>query len=393
MKVIERDLKKNLQVLATYFPVVSLTGPRQSGKSTLVQDAFPSYSYITFDDLTTRRMASEDPIGFMHNIKFPVIIDEAQIIPELFNLIKLYVDKHDKVGSVILSGSQNFLLSKKIGESLAGRVGIAKLLPYSYMEMSKVDDNKSVDAFILDGAYPRKYTQNIPSDLFYSSYIETYIQRDVDDYLDVRNLNDFKKLISLLAQNCGQLINYSRLSNDLKISIQTVKKWISILESSYIIYTVPSYSKNVRRQIIKAPKLYFYDTGLLCNLLNIKNVTNLIQHDKFGLIFENFVFTERIKASFNNLNRCHLCYYRDTSRHEIDLIEDTDPFSIIATEIKSGMTFQDKFNKVLRKSEELLNQKDINKNIIYRGAQSFNFRGSQVYNVKDWLIKIYKNDR
>lgn len=390
MKIVERDLKKNLQKLATYFPVVSLTGPRQSGKSTLVQDAFPSYNYVTFDDPNTRKVAIEDPVGFMHNIKVPVIIDEAQIVPELFNLIKLYVDQHDNVGDIILSGSQNFLLTKKIGESLAGRVGIAKLLPYSYMEVSKTGNARSIDDFIYEGGYPRKYTDDIPCDLFYSSYIETYIQRDVDDYLDVRNLNDFKNLIRLLAQNCGQLLNYSRFASDLKISIQTVRKWISILESSYIIYLLPSYSKNLRKQIIKAPKLYFHDTGLLCNLLNINNVSDLLRHDKFGSVFENFVISERIKYSFNMLDSFHLCYYRDTSRHEIDLIDDTDPFSVVATEVKSGMTFQDKFYNVLKISDNLLNQKDVIKNIVYRGTQSFIYKGAQVYNLDDWIHELYK---
>lgn len=386
--MIKRELENKIKELACYFPVVSVTGPRQSGKSTLVQMAFPDYDYLNLENPSIYNRALNDPVGFIFNLTNKTIIDEAQLVPEIFSVTQLYVDKNDIPGSIILTGSQNFLLSKKINQSLAGRVGIAKLLPMTWTEIAKSKYATNTESIILQGGYPRLYTKNFSTKMYYDNYIDTYIKRDVEGYLSVRNSIDFEKLIILLSQNCGQLVNYNRLANDIKVDIKTIKNWISVLVSSYIIYLLPAYSTNTRKQIIKTPKIYFCDTGLLCNLLNIKSTAQLINHDKFGCIFENFVIMEQIKHYLNNLDRLNINYYRDKSRMEIDMVDCTNHDSIVTTEIKSGMTFKPSFNKVLKQSDYLLNSKKISKSIIYRGEHTFNYEGTNVMHIDDWLKSL-----
>lgn len=386
--MIARNLTKNLQKLATYFPVVSITGPRQSGKSTIIQLAFPKHDYLNLENETLYHKAKNDPIGFIFNTKNNTIIDEAQLIPELFSAIQLFVDKYDTSGRFILSGSQNFLLSKKINQSLAGRIGLAKLLPLSYSEIKTTKIDVSINELILNGGYPRLHKSNIPPKLFYANYLNTYIKRDVEGFLSVNNSIDFSKLIQLLASNTGNLLNYSRLANDLAIDIKTVRNWISILVSSYVIYLLPSYSANTRKQVIKTPKIYFLDTGLLCYLLKLHTVEELINSENFGSIFENYIIIEQIKKYYNELSDPEIYYYRDKSKMEIDMVDLSEVGAFKACEIKSGMTFKPEYIRNISRSNQLLNKKNIDKYLIYKGNYTFSYEDTQIIDVEDWLSKI-----
>lgn len=383
--MIKRDALNTIKQIATYYPVVSVTGPRQSGKSTLVQAAFPNYTYLNLEDSTIFRQANNDPKGFVRNYSNNVIIDEAQLVPDLFSQIMLEIDKSQQNGAYILTGSQNFLLSKQISQSLAGRVGLINLLPLSYNELKNHKKNIQYEDIILKGGYPRLYNNKIPNAIYYEDLMQTYINRDIKGFQSLRDTNTFYNLIKLLASEPGQILNYNRLTNDLKINYRTVRQWLNILEASYIIYFIPPYYSNIRKQISKSSKVYFWDTGLLCYLQNITDTNTLTKSNSFGLIFENFVFNETLKNSFNEKKPKHLCYFRDKNRQEIDMIEATSPNDIIATEIKSSMTLKDEFLKILNKSESLLNQKNIKKQLIYRGSESFNYKDVSIINIESFI--------
>ncbi|MDO5329251.1 MAG: ATP-binding protein [Coriobacteriia bacterium] len=389
--MIKREITNNLQKMTEYYPVVSLTGPRQSGKSTLVKEAFPGYEYFNLEEKSLYFEALNNPEGFINNIKGKAIIDEAQLVPDLFSAIQVAVDKKQENGNFILSGSQNFLLSENITQSLAGRVGICELLPLNYYELYNSEYKTNINQFILHGGYPRLYVNKTPMSIHYRNYLRSYVKRDVEGYLRVRNSMDYERLISLLASNVGQLLNYKRLSNDLGVEINTVKSWISLLISSYIVYIVPSYSTNIRKRVIRTPKIYFYDTGLLCHLMRIHDETTLLHDEKYGLIFENFIMTEMVKSYFNSLQDHYLYFYRDSHGNEIDIVDITNPRNVVVAEVKSGMTMMNKYNKVLYKAEEELNIKQLKKQIIYNGDRNFDFDGTKVISAESFLLSNMNN--
>lgn len=386
--MITRTAKNSLEKLASYYPVVSVTGPRQSGKSTLVKATFPNYKYINLEDVTTFKRADDDPTGFIKNLKKPAIIDEAQLVPEIFSQIMLYVDEHQQNGKFILTGSQNFLLLKQISQSLAGRVGLLKLLPLSYNEIKQFNNKVDYIDTIINGGYPRLFVNEIPADIYYEDLINTYIERDIKGFQSVRDTNTFYILIRLLAQHPGQILNYNRIANDLNITYKTVRDWINMLIASYIIYLVPPYSTNIRKQITKSPKVYFYDTGLVCHFQNINNTNSLINDSNFGHIFENFVFNEKIKDITNKLKKNNLAFYRNKYKQEIDMIDSSSKDYLIATEIKSGATLKDEHIKTLQNSENLLNFKNIHKKFLYRGEESFRYKEIDVINIEDFLKSL-----
>lgn len=294
----KRVLSDKLEKLFQKFPVVYLTGPRQSGKTTLSKMTFPNLPYVNLEDISLREIVRADPHGFLKQYDNGLIIDEAQNVPEIFSYIQLYADKKDTAGQYLLTGSQNFLLNEKISQSLAGRVGILKLLPLSYLEITQKHDVSIMEA-ILKGGYPRLYEKAIATNDFFSGYLQTYIERDVRHLKNISSLGSFQKLLSLCAGRVGQLLNLSSLSNDCGMSVPTLKEWISILEASYIIYSAHPLEVNINKQMVKSPKIYFYDTGVLCNLLGIRNENELKQHFAYGSIFENFVINEILKKQLN----------------------------------------------------------------------------------------------
>lgn len=373
--MIDRLLEDRLIKLADWFPVVSLTGPRQSGKSTLIKKAFPSYVYINLENPEVRNAAQQDPVGFIKNRPDRLIIDEAQYVPELFNMIQVASDERGSVGQYVLSGSQNFLLLKSIQQSLAGRVGLLTLLPFSYAELCRAhqrdNDAINLDTFMLTGGYPRIYDTGMPRDVFLSNYVSTYIERDAGEMLNVRNLSQFRTLLGLLAHSVGALINYASLAADVGVDVRTIKSWISILESSYIIFQLQPYFKNGRKRLTKAPKLYFYDTGLLCSLLQIAEASQLVDHPLRGEIVENLIISERIKQHLNCGEEPALYFYRDESKREIDLLDMTDAAAPLAVEIKSGATYRSNFARHLGTVGDELGIPEEGRYVVYRGSERY----------------------
>lgn len=381
--MISRALEARLKNMATWFPVVSLTGPRQSGKSTLIKAAFPEYGYLNLENPNTRKSALVDPVGFIKQHAAPLIIDEAQYAPELFSMIQVASDEAGTAGQYVLSGSQNFLLMKSVQQSLAGRVGMLKLLPLSYTE---IHENMTVDEFMLAGGYPRIHNTGMPLDLFFQNYLATYVERDAGELLDVRNLASFRRMLGLCAANVGGLINYSRFAYDLDVSAQTVKSWLSILESSYIAFSLTPYYENARKRLTKAPKLYFYDTGLLCHLLHIETASELLESPFRGQVFENLLVSERMKHHFNQGKEPVLYFYRDDSKREIDLLDFTNRSCPLAFEVKSGQTYQDSFARHLRSVGDELGLPLEGRMVVYHGDERYTSKDIGVIPIEDVLL-------
>lgn len=339
---IARQISEKLQDAAEQFPVLFLTGPRQSGKTTLLRKIFSSYRYVNLEDPEMRHWAIDQPRDFLENNQWPVIIDEAQYAPELFSYIQGIVDYHQHTGMYLLSGSQNFLLMEKITQSLAGRSAILTLLPLSFQEISGINTDKNTNKMILNGFFPRIYQTIKDVPLFYKSYLNTYVERDVRRLANIGNINDFIRFIQLCAGRCGQLLNVSSLATEAGIAYNTCKSWLSYLSTGYIIQLLQPYYKNFNKKIVKAPKLYFTDTGLLCHLLGINSKETLAIHPLRGAIYENLIYSELLKNNVNHGNRANIWFWRDNHGTEIDFLLEiaTD---ITAIEVKSATNFHDDY--------------------------------------------------
>lgn len=346
--MIERVLKSKLIELVGKYPIVTLTGPRQSGKSTLLRTTFPDYEYVSLENNDVRLFAQTDPKGFLLSYPDKTIIDEAQRVPQLFSYIQTQIDIQGKEGVYILAGSQNFLLMESITQSLAGRSAILKLLPFSHMELA--DERvkpKTVNQEIFTGGYPRIYDKAIDPTDFYPYYIQTYIERDVRQLKNIGNLNKFILFLKMCAGRIGQLLNLSSLANECGIAVSTAQSWISVLEASYILYLLKPDHNNYSKRLVKTPKLYFYDTGLVCSLLNIIQAEQVATHFMRGALFENLVINEFVKKSLNNGSEPNLSFWRDKTGNEVDLIEQIGDKQY-AYEIKSGSTYSADYFKGLR---------------------------------------------
>ena len=341
--MIKRALSEKLKQLASKFPVVSVVGPRQSGKTTLVKHVFPNADYVSLEDLDNREFAVKDPRGFLSTYGKETIIDEAQRAPGLFSYLQTEVDNRPKAGRFILTGSQNFLLQQNISQSLAGRAALVKLLPFSMDEL-RLAGRKLAAApnYIFTGSYPRIYDKKIDPKDWYPNYIQTYVERDVRLIKNIPDLNAFQKFIKLCAGRTGQILNLSSLGNDCGITHNTAKSWLSILEASYIVFLMRPYYKNFNKRLVKAPKLYFYDTGLVSSLLGIQNAGQVASHYLYGGIFESLIISEIIKNGFNaGIDRD--CYYwRDKLGNEIDCVVRM-PDRTFQIEIKSSKTIAEDF--------------------------------------------------
>jgi len=321
------------------FPIVTLTGPRQSGKSTLLKSILPDYNYVSMEDPDNRLIANEDPRGFLKTYPDKTIIDEVQRVPELFSYLQTHVDAENREGMYYLAGSQNFLLMQSISQSLAGRTAILKLLPFSHREMKKAEIiPTSVNNEIFQGGYPRIYDKKIQPTDFYPSYIQTYIEKDLRLLKNIDDLSKFIRFIKLCAGRIGQLLNLSSLANETGIAVSTVQSWLSVLEASYIIYLLKPDHHNYSKRLIKSPKLYFCDTGLASSLLGIEDEKQLSTHFLRGGLFENMVINEFIKDAFNNGKEPNLSFWRDSTGNEVDLLISIKGKQL-AYEIKSGATY------------------------------------------------------
>ncbi|MDF3054801.1 MAG: putative ATPase [Gammaproteobacteria bacterium] len=364
-----RHQSNKLKKLAQVFPIICLIGPRQAGKTTLAKLTFPDYTYISLEDLDNRHYAETDPRAFLAQYDEKIIIDEVQNAPSLFSYIQTKIDARDNPGQYILTGSAHLTLLEKLTQSLAGRAALMKLLPLSISELTAAHQLKSTYIEqLLTGFYPRLYKSQIyPSD-WYPNYIQTYLEKDVRNITNIQNLIQFKRFIGLCAGRHGQLLDISQLANDCGIARQTVNEWLSILEASFIIYLLPPFYKNFSKRLIKSPKLYFYDSGLVCSLLKIEQAEQLNNHYLRGAIFEGFVITEFIKYRYNQGLEPHLYFWREKNKHEIDCIIDTAN-RLIAVEVKSGETINDEFFKGLLYWQALTDAKPEDSFLVYAGNQ------------------------
>jgi predicted AAA+ superfamily ATPase len=344
---INRDVKKQFSVLKNGFPVVVVTGPRQSGKTTFLQKTFPRYKYFNLEDPVSLQLIMADPVRFLLDNPKNIIIDEVQRYPELLSFIQVHVDKNQQMGSIFLSGSQNLLISEKISQSLAGRAGYQKMFPFTIGELKKAKIfNDDLYKQLIKGGYPALYSRDVASTVYFKQYIATYTERDVRQIRNVSELSQFQKFMILLAGRVGQVVNASSLASDVGIAPNTAEDWISILEASYIVYRLEPYYKNIGKRVTKSPKLYFTDTGLLCTLLRIDSVDMLKNHYLLGNIFENFVVLEILKQFENRGISDNLYYFRDNHGNEVDLLIDNG-LKQIPIEIKLSASFGHDFFKGL----------------------------------------------
>lgn len=375
--MVPRKLTPYIQKMLGKFPVVSLTGPRQSGKTTLLRNAFPDYQYYNLERLDHREMILSDPVGFLKAGGTKVIFDEAQNLPELFSYIQVFSDERNLPGQYILSGSQSFLLNHQISQSLAGRVSVNHLFPFDITELDAIKARR-VYQTILNGFYPRLYDKHIAPDDFYPSYLQTYIQRDVRTLKGIENLNAFSRFLGLCAGRIGQVLNLTSLANDTGIAVNTAKAWLSLLEASFIIYQVQPYYNNFSKRLIKSPKLYFYDTGVACSLLKLTDPEMIRTHYLYGSLFENLVISEIIKNQCHSGKQPSVYYWRESNGTEIDCIIEKGNNEIVALEIKGGQTFTKDYVKNLRNFAKNEAKVKIRKAMVYTGEQSVNIKEVQL---------------
>lgn len=369
--MIDRELKNEALRLAADFQVLILTGPRQSGKTTLCKMAFPTYRYVNLENPDTRELLVRDPISFLKENKEGMIVDEAQLYPDLFSYIQVLVDE-DKSLHFVLSGSNNFTLMERITQSLAGRAALLMLLPLSVTE---VGTSHATDELLYGGFYPGVWGDGKKPYDVYSNYYSTYIERDLRQLINIKDLDLFRQFIRLMASRVATEMNASHVSNEIGIDVKTVQNWLSILNTSYITFTLPPYYRNVGKRIVKAHKLYFYDVGLVCYLLGLENMAQVATHPLRGALFENMVVAEFYKRYFNRGRTPHLYFYRDSSQKEVDLIEEQTFDQLHIYEIKSAKRYNSQFAAGLDYFKKLYGEKVTNATVLYDGDESATFNG------------------
>ncbi|MBQ7437903.1 MAG: ATP-binding protein [Oscillospiraceae bacterium] len=384
--MIQRTAKEALLRLASQFPVVGVTGPRQSGKSTLTKAAFPGKRYVTFDDRTMRELAISNPSDFLAAFPDGAIIDEAQKVPEIFDALKMHVDNSDFTpGKFILTGSSQFRLKQNMTDSMAGRVTFLKLMPFSVNELKNegvLSDNPY--DIIFGGQYPPLHDPEkhfIPED-WYESYIDTYLDLDVRDQINADNLSTFKKFIQICAIHSGQLLSMDSIARDVGVSAPTIKKWLSILENSYIIHFLEPDTNNLGKSIVKTPKLYFVDSGLLCHLLRLDSKEELLLSRYKGAVVETFAVAELLKHRMNLGKKPNLTFFRDSKGFEVDTIADWK--HTFAIEIKSSNAPEAKLSANTRKYLELRGDDNARNAVFYLGDISMTINGTSYVSWKDW---------
>jgi uncharacterized protein len=367
MNYIKRDIEPTILEAANYFPVITVTGPRQSGKTTMLRHVFPNLHYYSLEDLDTRNFAMEDPVRFLHLHQEGMILDEVHNLPDLLSYIQGIVDQEPEK-KYILSGSSNFALLKKVSQSLAGRTGVFELMPLSIAEAKYGDVNiTNVDTLLYNGLYPAVCSgKNIPKFL-YPSYVKTYLERDVRDLLNVKDMRQFSMFLKLCAGRIGSLYNATEIANEVGVTTKTIQSWTSILQASYVLYLLPPYFENTRKRLTKSPKIYFCDTGLACALLGVESAEQLVFDKMRGHLFENLIVTELLKHRLNEGKGANLYFYRDSNQNEIDILV-SHPASLDAIEVKSAMTFSLSFEKALKKVGDWVNVPIAKRMVVYTGT-------------------------
>jgi uncharacterized protein len=386
--MIKRFLEKYLLRDARHYPVLTLTGPRQSGKTTLARTTFASHRYVSLEQVDQRRFAREDPRGFLAQFPGSVIIDEVQHVPDLLSYIQGAVDEDPSPGRFVLTGSHNFLLMSRVSQTLAGRCGILNLMPFSRAELEGQDQaetdppaslfsNRTTRLHLWEtlrtGFYPRIHDRQIPPEVWLSDYVQTYIERDVRSLSNIGDLGTFDRFLTLCAGRTAQLLNYSGLASDCGISVDTARRWISVLKTSFIVFLLPPHHRNFNKRVVKSPKLYFYDTGLLCQLLGIREATQIVPHPLRGAIFENHVVAEVAKAYLHHRRTPPMFFWRDRTGHEVDLLIQ-EANLLYPVEIKSGNTMSPDMLDGLLWWTNLAGLPPDAATLVYGGDEAFNRR-------------------
>jgi predicted AAA+ superfamily ATPase len=364
--MIVRTAEKELLNLASQFKSLALLGPRQSGKTTLAKKAFPDKPYVSFENPDIRRFAIEDPRGFLEQYSDGAILDEIQRTPEIFSYLQEILDNQQKAGSFILTGSYNFQLQESISQSLAGRIAYLFLLPFDMKEIP-LSDNIPVETRLFTGSYPAIYDQKIESEKWFQNYIRTYIERDVRLIKNITNLDTFELFLRLCAGRNGQILNMQSMAIQIGVDHKTILSWISLLEQSFIAFRLIPHHKNFNKRLIKSPKLYFYDSGLVCALLGIQTPKQLITHPLYGAVFESFVVSELLKSRYNAGLESNLFFWRDNTGHEIDILVDKAG-ELHPIEIKSGKTISSDYFKGLEFWKKISGSKS--GTVVYAGQSS-----------------------
>ena len=377
---ITRDMESLLREASQYFSVICVTGPRQSGKSTILKEMFPQAVVHSLKDFNVREFALNDPIAFLNQTQQMMFIDEAQKAPQLFEYIQGIVD-NDPNRKFLLSGSSNFELMSGLSESLAGRAGVFELMPMSLGETREKSSAKTLDDFLYEGLFPAICAKKNMARLFYPSYVKTYLEKDVRDLLKIKDIMLFLKFMKLCATRVGSVFNASELANEVGVDSKTITSWLSVLTASYVVYLLPPYYENISKRLVKSPKLYFCDPGLACYLLDIESPRQLARDKMRGNIFENFVVMEAVKHRMNNGKEGGVFFYRDSNGNEVDILVKEEG-EITAIEVKSSMTYNKEFEAVLKKLPGWIKTPVSRKAVVYSGDFENNVGDIELINYK-----------
>ena len=379
--MIIRELQNEILRLSKHFKVVAVLGPRQSGKTTLCKYLFPEYHYFNLEDATVIGEIAKSPVHFLEEYAPKgIVFDEAQKYPELFSQIKVVADEHPDY-RFVLTGSSNFLMMARITESLAGRVALTTLLPLSLSELNGFATNDT-NTLLFNGGYPAIWGEKmLPRDVI-SNYYNTYIERDVRQIINLVNLSAFQIFIRLCAGRIGMEFNANSLSNEVGVTVKTIQEWLSVLEASYVVFRLPPFFQNIGKRLIKTPKIYFYDTALVCFLLGIENAEQLKTHPLRGSIFENYVMLEFLKSRFNAGKTRNLFFYRDKSQREIDIVQEFS-YQYRAYEIKSAVNFNANFFNNLNYLKNILGDRLLSTKLIFDGKTEINIPENGTVNFRN----------
>ena len=389
--MIPRTAEIALGDLLQGFPIVTITGPRQSGKTTLAKKVFSGRPYFSLEDTDIRRMALDDPRGFLGRLPDGGVLDEVQRAPELLSYLQSHVDADGRMGLFLLTGSQQFGLMFNVTQSLAGRSAFIELLPLSIGELTKANKSpQSLDEMLFHGGYPALYDRRLTPSQWFPAYVTAYVERDVRQLIKVQDLEIFQRFVRLCAGRSGQLLNLSSLAADCGVTHNTIKSWISVLEASYILFQLRPHHKNFKKRLVKSPKIYFYDVGLLCWLLGIREMAQVATHPLRGHIFETLIVSEYMKGYFNRGETAPLHFWRDSNGVEVDLIVDVGAL-LMPIEIKSGQTVNRDFFMGLKHWMGVAGDLSDRPTLVYGGTESYNHGGVDVIGWKkcgESLVKM-----
>ncbi|MCI0514790.1 ATP-binding protein [candidate division KSB1 bacterium] len=386
--LITRELEKVVIDLAKQYPIVTITGPRQSGKTTLVKKLFSERQYINLENPDQREFAKLDPRAFLKSVSDGAILDEIQRVPDLLSYLQEIVDTQQKMGQFILTGSNQFTLLNQLTQSLAGRSVLLKLLPFSMREIDERTKDFTTDDLLFTGFYPGIYQENRNPTIAYRSYYETYIERDLRQLSQIKDLDLFQRFVRLCAGRIGQIFNASHLSNEVGVSVPTIKSWLSILQASYVVMSLPPFYENINKRLTKSAKLYFYDVGLATYLLGIESPLQLCRDPLRGALFENLVVMELVKLRFNQGRDPNLYFYRDSHQNEVDLVFRSGT-TLIPIEIKSAQTFHSDFLKGLNYFDKLFPGRVNQGFVVYDGAIGQSLHQFEVVKLRN-VARIFK---